>query len=306
MEGVVDHHMRRVMHVIGGVDIFVTEFVRVCDHTLPRKVFIKYSPELIKPQPKIPTRIQLLGSNPEALALSAKKAAKLGAPAIDLNFGCPAKTVNRNRGGACLLDDTDLIYQIVSRVREMVPPSIPVTAKIRLGYQERDSYLRNAQAIEQAGANELIVHARSKKDGYNPPAYWKYIGEIKQAVKIPVVANGEIWSLTDFIQCREESLCEDFMLGRGLLARPDLAREIKAYCQGQEYAPMPWREVAHHLHQFFLETCAAYPKKYTGNRAKQWLHYLSRHYTEAAALFESIKKTRDFSIIDTALKNHYS
>lgn len=307
MEGVVDHHMRDIMRTVGGVDAYVTEFIRVTEHTLPRRVFIHYCPELL---PEFgaehpPTRVQLLGSNPETLSLNARKAAKLGAPAIDLNFGCPAKTVNRNRGGACLLDDTQLIYDIVSEVRKQVPDHILVTAKIRLGYEDRNTYLDNAIAIEQAGASEITVHARSKADGYNAPAHWEYIKHIRQALSIPVIANGEIWSLEDFRICRDITQCEDFMLGRGLLAKPDLANEIKAYMDGSEFTPLEWRQVAQHLHHFFIDTSTAYPKKYMGNRVKQWLHYLSMQYGEAIDLFDTIKKSRDFDYINQHIQQQF-
>ncbi|SMF07809.1 tRNA-U20a,U20b-dihydrouridine synthase [Alteromonadaceae bacterium Bs31] len=303
MEGVVDHHMRKILSASdasGGIDSCVTEFIRVTDHTLPRRVFIRSCPELLGDS-DYTVRVQLLGSNARALAANARKVAQLGAPAVDLNFGCPAKTVNKNRGGACLLDDTDLIYEIVSRVRDAVPASTPVTAKIRLGYNERDSYLKNAKAIEEAGANELFVHARSKKDGYKPPAYWGYIGEIRQALKIPVIANGEIWTVDDYFQCREQSGCNDVMLGRGLLAKPDLALAIKAASQGKPFAHLEWAEIATRVHLFFQQTCTAYPAKYLGNRLKQWLHYLRKTYPEADALFNDIKTSRNREQIEKRL-----
>jgi len=309
MEGVVDHHMRQTMgslqsdidgsHV--GIDACVTEFIRITDHTLPRRVFVQSCPELIQNRHGLPVRVQLLGSNPQALASNARKAAQLGAPAVDLNFGCPAKTVNKNRGGACLLNETHLISDIVVAVREAVPTDTPVTVKIRLGYEERNSYLANARAIEQAGANELIVHARSKADGYQPPAYWHCIGEIKKELSIPVIANGEIWSVEDYLVCREQSGCEDVMLGRGLLAKPDLAHAIKAHVQGRDFQYMPWTAIAEHMLQFFLRTCETYPAKYTGNRLKQWLYYLQKNYPEAKQLFDDIKRSRDKNYIENRI-----
>ena len=127
----------------------------------------------------------------------------MGACAIDLNFGCPAKTVNSSDGGATLLKDPQRVYNVVKAVCDAVPEHIPVTAKIRLGFEDRSSYLQNATAAWQAGANELAVHARSKADGYNPPAYRDYIGRIHEAVSIPVIANGEIWTLDDYQRCKE-------------------------------------------------------------------------------------------------------
>lgn len=311
MEGVVDFHLRKLYATVGGVDACVTEFVRINQHTLPRKVFTTRCPELIPENqqfeingrlyPALPIRIQLLGSDPALLASNAYKAANAGAIGIDLNFGCPAKTVNKNRGGACLLDETQLIHDIVKAVREAVPNHIPVTAKIRLGFNDRLSYIDNAQAIRDAGANELFVHARSKADGYKPPAYWSMIADIKQRLDIPVVANGEIWTLDDFKQCQAESGCDDFMLGRGLLANPGLAQEIKAYATSTPIVPITWSATVTLLRHFLAETSTAYPAKYMGNRVKQWLHYLRLHFDEADQLFEKIKRDKTKESIMAAL-----
>jgi len=319
MEGVVDHHMRRILTQIGGIDMCVTEFIRITSHVLPTRVYHKYCPELSSApnnqgnqQGKqnmgalSPVKVQLLGSNAEMLAENAVKVCELGATGIDLNFGCPAKTVNKSNGGACLLDHTALLYDIVSSVRKAVPANIPVSAKIRLGYNDRNTYLDNAKAIADAGANELCVHARSKADGYKPPAYWHYIGEIKHALAIPVIANGEIWAQDDFIRCKEQSLCRDFMLGRGLLSKPDLALQIKHYVNGTPYTPMTWQEVQHHVRTFFDVTCDSYPKKHMGNRLKQWLFYLKREYPEAHILFENIKREKTEDTLRAALAENVS
>ena len=312
MEGVIDHHMRYLLNQLGGIDLCVTEFIRVSKTVLPNHVFLSACPELTPLTERIATkgsqygssnttRLQLLGSDPELIALNAQKAAELGATAIDLNFGCPAKTVNRSYGGARLLDETALLHEIVKATRAHVPPTTLVTAKIRLGYEDRSSYLRNAIAIAEAGADELIVHARSKTDGYQPPAYWGYINEIQRQLDIPVIANGEIWTLEDYIACREQSGCDSVMLGRGLLARPDLGLAIKAYQRGEEYQYMPWPQIAALALSLLRRTQAHYPPKHMGNRIKQWLFYLMRSYPEAGMLFEGIKRSRDFDFIEQAL-----
>lgn len=302
MEGVVDYHLRKIYTAIGGIDCFVTEFVRIGDAPLPEKVFKRYSPELMTPLDQ-PVRVQLLGSNPSALAYNARKAALLGAPGIDLNFGCPAKTVNKNRGGACLLVEPNLLFDIVKAVRTAVPSEIPVTAKIRLGYHAREHYVDNAQAIAEAGANELTVHARSKADGYVPPAYWKCIGEIREAVPIPIIANGEIWSLDDYWRCKEESGCVDVMLGRGLLAQPGLARSIRADLGFTPTQSLEWCQMLPILRDFHASTVNHYPIKHCGNRLKQWLMYLRRHYPQATILFDRIKRSRDPRLIEAALND---
>jgi len=295
MEGVIDHHFRTIYGDIGGVDICVSEFMRVNDLPISEKALLRDCPELnhagLSTTPNgTPVRVQLLGSNPETLAASAAIAASLGASAIDLNFGCPAKTVNNSKGGAVLLKSPILVSDIVSSVRAAVPNQTPVTAKIRLGFEERNLYLDNAHAITEAGANELCVHARSKADGYKPPAYWKCIAEIVDAINIPVVANGEIWNIRDWQQCKDESGCADFMVGRGLVACPDLALQIKAHHEQSEYQPMVWSDILILLNRFYYDTKDAYPLRFLGNRVKQWLFYLQMHYPEAIPFFEKIKR----------------
>jgi len=314
MEGVVDFHLRKLYSRVGGVDMCVTEFIRINDQVLPKRVFLNRCPELsyahenLNDHELLPIRVQLLGSNPSMLAANASKAAELGAIGIDLNFGCPAKTVNRNKGGACLLDETGLIYDIVESVRSSVPASIPVTAKIRLGYNDRSTYLQNAQAIESAGASEIFVHARSKADGYNPPAYWHMIGDIHSTLSIPVIANGEIWTVDDFIRCKKESGCDDFMLGRGLLANPGLAKEIRGIYNAQTSKEqqsvsdkLTWSDITPLLHELLISTSEAYPPKFMGNRVKQWLHYLRMHFDEAEVLFHQVKRLKEFAPIESLI-----
>jgi len=213
MEGVVDDTMRALMSSIGGIDACVTEFIRVTDQVFPERVFYKRCPELLhhsQTPSGTPVRVQLLGGKAEPIAQNALRAAQLGASAIDLNFGCPAKTVNRNDGGACLLKEPYRLYDIVNATRKAVPANTPVTAKMRLGFDERSGFIENAQAIYEAGASELTVHARSKADGYKPPAYWEYIAEIRKAIPITVIANGDIWSIEDFKRCQQVTGCDHF------------------------------------------------------------------------------------------------
>jgi tRNA-dihydrouridine synthase C len=293
MEGVVEHHVRDILSRLGGLDGCVTEFIRVTDQKLPYKVFYKYAQELesgCNTPNGTPVKVQLLGSKPEPMAINALELVSYGAKAIDLNFGCPAKTVNSHEGGACLLRQPDRVYSIIKAVRDAVPQEIPVSAKIRLGYEDRSSYLDNAHAVEAAGATELTVHARSKADGYKPPAYWHYIADIKAALKIPVIANGEIWSVDDYLRCRAESQCEDVMLGRGILSCPDLAQQIKAHLAGEEYQPLSWADICKILFDYYHLTTPLYETRNCGNRVKQWLMYLSRQYPEAVVFFEDIKR----------------
>jgi tRNA-dihydrouridine synthase C len=173
MEGVVDAVMREQLTAIGGYERCVTEFVRVSQTVLPKRVFFRYAPELrqggLTPS-GTPVYLQLLGSDPELMAANATRAATLGAPGIDLNFGCPAKTVNRSQGGAVLLRSPQLIRSICEQVRDSVPEHTPVTAKIRLGYDSDEQFEEILDALSGVALSEITIHARTKRQGYRPPA----------------------------------------------------------------------------------------------------------------------------------------
>jgi tRNA-dihydrouridine synthase C len=287
MEGVVDHLMREMLTRIGGYDLCITEFIRVVDQRLPARVFYRLCPELLqdgKTAAGTPVRVQLLGQEPDWLAENAVRAVELGSPGVDLNFGCPAKAVNKSRGGAVLLKETEQLYRIVKAVRDAVPPAFPVSAKIRLGYDDTSLTLANAEAICAAGASSLAVHARTKSDGYRPPAYWPWIARIKQHVAIPLIANGEIWTAGDALLCQQQSGCQDIMLGRGALAMPNLAQTIKA-----QQTVMPWPQVLELLMRYSEFEMAGDKGKYYANRVKQWFSYLKLQYPQAASLFQELR-----------------
>lgn len=304
MEGLVDDVLRDVLTRVGGVDWCVTEFIRVTDRLLPPHCFLKLAPELergARTRAGTPMHVQLLGSDPDCLAENAALACTLGAPTIDLNFGCPAKTVNRSRGGAVLLDEPELLHAIVHAVRGAVPAAIPVTAKMRLGNTDTERALDCARALEDGGAARIVVHARTKTDGYCPPAHWEWIARIRERARIAVVANGEIWSVDDWRRCRAISGADDFMLGRGLVARPDLALLIAAARDGVARSPMGWNELLPFVQDFWAQVRCKLAPRYAPGRLKQWLAALSRNYPQAEALFAQIRRERDCAAIDARL-----
>jgi tRNA-dihydrouridine synthase C len=291
MEGVLDHLMRDLLTKVGGYDLCVTEFVRVVDQLISDKGFYRFCPELKSAgaygsttEAGTPVRVQLLGQNPQCMGDNAAKVVELGSSGIDINFGCPAKMVNKNRGGAVLLKDPENLYQIIHAVRKSVPEDTVVSAKIRLGYEDKSLAQENAQAIESAGANELTVHARTKVEGYKPPAHWHWIAKIKQSISIPVIANGDIFTFADAQKCQDISNCQDIMVGRGALMLPNLAQVLK-----QTEKQMPWHQVQDLLVDY--TRCETYgdKSKYYPNRIKQWLKYLKLQYEEAGELFQEVR-----------------
>lgn len=292
MEGVVDWVMRDTLTRIGGIDQCVTEFLRVTDRLHPESVFYKNCPELktgSRTRWGTPVFVQLLGGHAEPLALNAQRAVKLGALGIDLNFGCPAKTVNRHDGGASLLKSCDRVFTIVDTVRKAVPAEVPVTAKIRLGFEDPSKCIEIAQAVEEANATWLTIHCRTKTDGYKPPAYWEWIPKIKEKSKLKIIANGEIWTVADFHRCAEVTQCEDYMIGRGVMSNPYIFKQIKQSLSQEPVEEMSWQRVKALLPAFFEASTLHINDYFAVSRSKQWLKALSLKNPEAKAVFDEIK-----------------
>ena len=299
MEGVVDSLTRDVLTQIGGIDQCVTEFIRVTNQLIPDKVFYRYAPELkteSKTRAGTPVFVQLLGGDPICLSENAVRAVELGACGIDLNFGCPAKTVNRHDGGATLLLYPDRLLKIVETIRRVTPGHIPVTAKIRLGFSDPTTCLRNAEAIEAGGADRLTIHCRTKLDLYRPPAFWEWLPLIREKVKMPLVANGEIWNLQDFQNCKRITGCEDFMIGRAVFQDPFLFRRIRG-----EQLPDAWPAAFQVLSDFF-DLSWIYAPRFAQSRTKQWLKSLTFRHQEAKELFDQLKVITQPDIFREQLK----
>jgi tRNA-dihydrouridine synthase C len=229
MEGITDAPMRALQGLNGGFSYAVSEFLRVSSEAIPRKVFLRDVPELnsgSRTVSGLPVQVQILGGDPKLMAESAVTAVECGAIGVDINFGCPAKTVNRHDGGASLLRYPQRIRAIVSAVRAAVPMEIPVSAKLRLGWESIDEIDENAASAAEGGASWLTIHGRTKMQGYQPPAHWAPIGRVRRSLGLPIIANGDIWSFEDFLRCQDVTGCTHFMLGRGALADPALPGRI--------------------------------------------------------------------------------
>ena len=298
MEGLLDYRLRDVLTRVGGIDRCVSEFIRITDMPLPKRVFTRIVPELLngsRTPSGVPVRPPLLGSDPVCLAENAARLAELAPAGIDLNFGCPAKTVNQHRGGAVLLDEPELLAAIVGAVRRAVPVSVPVSAKMRLGFLDDSRAVECAQALASGGACELVVHARTKVDGYRPPAYWERVRAIADAVRIPVVANGEIWTVQDAQRCREVSGCKALMLGRGIVSDPGLALAIgardKGFDDGGSALPqVPWDAMLPLVGRYWALVGEQIAPRHHAGRLKQWLNMLRRRYPEAQDAFVALRE----------------
>ncbi|EGT0662345.1 MULTISPECIES: tRNA dihydrouridine(16) synthase DusC [Citrobacter] len=301
MEGVLDSLVRELLTEVNDYDLCITEFVRVVDQLLPAKVFHRLCPELHN-NSRTPSgtrvRIQLLGQYPQWLAENAARAVELGSYGVDLNCGCPSKLVNGSGGGATLLKDPELIYRGAKAMREAVPDHLPVTVKVRLGWDNSDRQFEIADAVQQAGASELAVHGRTKEQGYKAEHInWQAIGEIRQRLTIPVIANGEIWDWQSAQDCMAISGCDAVMIGRGALNIPNLSRVVK-YNEPR----MPWPDVVKLLQKYTRLEKQGDTGLYHVARIKQWLGYLRKEYSEATALFQEIRALNNSPDIARAIQ----
>ena len=302
MEGVTEAPMRELLTEIGGYNYCVSEFFRISQSIPSTRAILDHIPELAHPAPNqsktksgTPVQVQLLGGDAEKLAEAALRAVQAGAQGVDLNFGCPAPTVNRHDGGATLLKYPHRIEEIVGAVRKALPSHIAVSAKLRLGFDDPKSIHENAARAQAGGASWITIHGRTKVQGYTQPAYWGPIGEVRRALAIPVIANGEIWTLDDFKRCRDVTGCDHFMLGRSALADPRLALQISRELGIKEnFARTKW--VTEYevdwpvLMKRFVDVSLPYTKhmRYSIARIKQWARMI--HISNELDWYEPIKR----------------
>lgn len=300
MEGLMDYSLRDIVTRFGHIDLAVSEFVRVIDQPLPDHVFLAQVPELTQggyTASKTPVRVQLLGSDPEALLANAAIALRLGSHGIDFNFGCPSKTVNRHCGGAVLLKEPDRIYDILSFIHRNLPAGTALSAKMRLGFDDNSRCIEVAQAVEAAGFENLVVHGRTKRQGYKPPVDWESIGRIRESVKINIIANGDIVTAADYRRCLDITGCQDAMIGRGTVYQPNLAAVI---ANGD--TPLPWPAIPPLLLGYLdVMIAEGMPERFLSGRLKQWIKMLGVAHDPAVALFDRIKRFHDSPSIRSAL-----
>lgn len=294
MEGVMDHTMRSLLSKIGGMDYLVSEFVRVTQYAIPSSTFKRLIPEnnnCAQTQYKHPVHTQLLGSNPDLMAESALNAVKAGATHIDINFGCPAKRVNGHGGGSVLLQNPNTLYDIMKAIRNELPQNIPVSAKIRLGYEDEALLFDNVAAIEAAGTNKLTIHGRTKKDGYKPPARWEKIGDIQDRTKMLVVANGDITNKESLLKCKSISGCNHFMIGRGSLNNPFIFQDLRAELEDKEK-----NRHQSNLIELFADYTTQLQTEYdevaTLGRLKQWCGHLRFEYAAIKNDLNTLRRSK--------------
>lgn len=266
MEGVGDHCFRKAISSIGGFDEGVRDFLRVPSNAHVKSLAERYQSDEIKP---IPLAAQIMGSDPDLMKEMAYELEQRGAPRIDLNCGCPSNTVTGRGAGSSLLKDPSHLFEIAKGICEAV--SIPVTAKLRSGFNDTTLFKENMLAAQESGVKYITLHPRTKLDGYGPPAKWDLIAEAKSLLKIPVVGNGDILNVDDALKMLRETNCDALMIGRGSVINPFIFHEIKAHYSGKAFE-IKWNELLQYV-KIYLDSLEM-PEKNKINKIKQFLSFL--------------------------------
>jgi len=225
MAGVTDTVFRRFIKNLGGCGLIMTEFTSADGVLRDQRVRGRY---LHFYEDEHPVSAQLFGSSPSVLADAARLVEDLGFDLVDLNLGCPAKKVVKCNGGSGLLRDLPLIRQIFEAVRSAV--KIPFTVKFRAGWNDDEIVcVELARMAESCGLGAVALHARTREQGYSGNARWEWIASVKQAVKIPVIGNGDIRSPEDACAIVAQTGCDAVMIGRMAPANPWIFRQIEQY-----------------------------------------------------------------------------
>ena len=221
LSGVTDKVFRRLVRRYAPQSMLYTEMVSAAELKHLRQL-----PEVMDIDPhEGPISIQLFDRRPDFLAEAAQKAVAQGADTIDINMGCPVNKITKNGGGSRLLRDPKTAIAIVEAVCAAV--DVPVTVKTRIGWDDSEiNAVEFAQAMEAAGAEMLTLHGRTRAQGYNGRARWEWIAKVKAALTIPVIANGDIFSVESAMQCLAQTNADGIMCSRGTLGYPYLVGEI--------------------------------------------------------------------------------
>ncbi len=178
-----------------------------------------------------PVGIQLFDNRPNSIAEAAKESEYSGAYIIDINMGCPVKKIAKKGGGSALLKDPSLAVELVKRISKAV--TIPVSVKTRIGWSDKDENIKEfLLRLQDAGANMFTIHGRTRAQGFNGKADWKFIRKLKEGIEIPIIANGDIYNVNDAIECLKITKADGIMIGRGILGSPWIIGEIDSALKG--------------------------------------------------------------------------
>jgi nifR3 family TIM-barrel protein len=286
MEGVGDRVFRKAMAAIGGFDEAVRDFLRVPKNPHVQSIAAQYDAEEIAP---IPLAAQLMGSDPELMAATAIEIEKRGAPRIDVNCGCPSNTVTGRGAGSSLLKDPQFLYEVARAVVQAV--RIPVTLKMRSGYEDISLFRENILAAQESGVSYITLHPRTKVEGYGPPARWDLIAEAKSLLKIPLVGNGDILNVQNALDMLRTTGCDALMIGRGSIINPFIFHQIRAHFSSTSFS-CRWSDLFQYLQVYISAIPDDMASRVKVGKLKQMMGFLFKAHPYLLSKREAILKVQ--------------
>jgi nifR3 family TIM-barrel protein len=285
MEGITNHIYRDVASRVMDMDIICTEFVRLSGHEFhPNQVR-----DEIECYDDMTLSVQLMGEDPKLFAETVPYFEEKGVKIIDLNLGCPSARVNRRSCGAAMLTDRELLKTVVAAIRKSC--TVTFSCKIRAGWDTTEPALEIAKILEGEGIDFLTVHPRTRQQKYKGNANWDITRSIKEAASIPIIGNGDIFSIYDAEDMINYTKCDGIMMGRGVLRDPFLLNKISPYLNNREIIEIPLASYEHFYSELAAKMAAeAHPDNSILNKLKEHFRYFTLIFNNSAELWEQIKR----------------
>ena len=292
MAGITDKPMRRMVHAKSGGDVaLISEMVAI--NALSRKNAKTYRIADVRDEP-YPVIVQLVGADEVLFADAAQLAAELGASGIDINMGCPVRKIITGGAGSALMKNPEQAAKIIKSVKSAV--NLPVSVKFRKGWDNNSVNAADfAKMCEASGADFITVHGRTRAQGYSGTADWNIIKEVKSAVKIPVVGNGDVTSPQSAAEMIKQTGCDGVMIGRAALGAPWLTGEIATYLKnGSLPQKQPAQEVKNTLLEHISLLTEYYGEKLALALSRKYVCWYSKNFRDAKRFRENYMKINDY------------